>query len=204
MNTSQAKTTSAPAVPDEAGISHVPSEFLAPLLAFYRPGAAPAPEFHALRAESVPQPYRKLLDHTRDMTGSLAAFHRQPIRLRVLDVRRDGDTLTRRVVLVLSHSGEIVEFGASRTNLGLLDENARAEVLAGNVPLGAILTGFAVPFVSTPTTLFSMTCDAVIGAAISCPPGTRLYGRCNSITTPGGLNISSVVEVLPLLDHSRH
>lgn len=204
MNTSQAKTTSAPAVPDEAGITRVPSELLAPLLAFYGQGEAPVPEFHALRAEAVPQPYRELLDHTRDMTGSLAAFHRQPIRLRVLDVRRDGDTLTRRVMLVLSHGGEIVEFGASRTNLGLVGEIVRAEVLAGKVPLGAILTGFAVPFVSTPTTFFVVACDAAISAAIASPPGTRLYGRCNSITTPGGQNISSVVEVLPLLDHPRH
>lgn len=181
----------------------VPASALAPLAAFYAESRLPMPAFHRLDGDALPEPCRSLLHHTRDMTGTLAAFHRQPINLRVLNETHTDTVLTRRVVLVRAGDEAIVEFGASRTILASLGADARAAVLAGKIPLGAVLTSMSLRFISTPTAFFTVACDSAISSALGVPAGTTLHGRCNALTTADGVEISSVVEILPLMPPPR-
>lgn len=168
-----------------------------PLAAFYRSLNRQPPVFRTLAPDQLPQPARDLLVHDRDMTGTLAQFHRQPIHLRVLEKRLNGDELTRRVVLVRADSGAIVEYGASRTRLSVLGDEARRAVLEGHTPLGGVLTQFKIAFVSSPSAYFEVDADESIREAMTPQSATRLYGRCNALTAQDGREISAVVEILP-------
>ena len=79
----------------------------------HAPGETP-PSFDAVAGPELPEPYRGLLVHERDMTSTLEAFVGQPLVLRVLRVHRSADCLHREVVLVGASDGTMAEFGAIR------------------------------------------------------------------------------------------
>src|SRR5215831_9800067 len=96
-----------------SGIARIfPQDFqlLYPLDTFYSLIEAPLPEVWAISGEEVPEPYRTLLVHKRDMTPTLEAHHGDQIELRVLDRHLDGNAYSRLVDLTLIGSGTVVEF----------------------------------------------------------------------------------------------
>ena len=62
-------------------------------------GGSIAPEitFKSVEPRQMPEPCRSLLVHSRDMTGTLAAFWGGPLILRPIRVRREGNELYRQV-----------------------------------------------------------------------------------------------------------
>src|SRR5438309_1401373 len=74
---------------------------LFPLDEFYALSGRPLPPAAQLKGEEVPEPYRQLLVHDRDMTPTLEAFHGDRIHLRVLERRIEEHALWRQVVLTL-------------------------------------------------------------------------------------------------------
>jgi chorismate-pyruvate lyase len=97
------------------------------------------PEFQVVAPEHVPQPYRDLLVHEHHMTVTVERFHGRPVELRVLSQRTQGHHYSRMILLALQGTGDVVQFGIVRIDLDRCSPVVRAEVLAGEKPLGRIL-----------------------------------------------------------------
>lgn len=147
---------------------------------------------------AMPEPYRSLLVHERDMTSTLEAFHGEALGLRVLAKQLTRDSLRRRVVLEGVDSGRGVEFGAIRIHLGGFEGEALEAVRSGEQPLGTILGRFGADYRSRPAGFFSIRADAAIAGALRRPlVGRTLYGRRNRLTWADGSPLADVVEILP-------
>lgn len=172
---------------------------LFPLDQFYADAGRPLPAHESLPAESLPEPQRVLLAHTRDMTPTLEAFHGDAIGIDVLSRHRQGDFLLREVVLRLDDDGRPVEFGANRISLQRFSVEARWMILQGRLPLGRILKEHAIPHTTAPLRFFSLRADDFIRGALGLKDGPTLFGRCARIFDPQGHPLSEVVEILPPL-----
>jgi hypothetical protein len=173
-------------------------KLLALLEGFYRgmPGQTPS-EAEMLRAEEIPEPYRRLLVHRRDMTSTLSDYHGEELRLRVIERTLTDDWLARHVVLEGGQSRRPVEYGASRTNLGILDEPVRHQILQGRVPLGGVLNQHGIEYGSCPGAFFRVPSNDLIERLFELRQTEGLFGRCNCLTDAAGQTISEVIEILP-------
>ena len=174
------------------------SENLAPLADRYAAAGLPLPRVTSIAGAKVPQPYRRLLVHRRDMSSTLERFHGGPIRVRPLSRSRVGDLYRREVVLKTIESGKPVEFGAISIHLDALPPAARRLVLAAKQPLGEILHRCRVAYTSRPTAFFRIRADATIRRALGMKRSATLYGRCNRMRDGRGRPIAEIVEILPV------
>lgn len=171
-------------------------EFLAPLVFFYGIGSA-RPRVTFIPSAELPEHERWLLDHDIDMTPRLRAGHGCEIDLDVHARARIGDYLVRASVLNRRSDGKPVEFGAIGIHLDLLPEPARAQVVEGRVPFGAILENHGVPHSSHPRGFFRIAVDARLAELLGATSGQILFGRCNELRHGSGRVLADVVEVLP-------
>ena len=170
---------------------------LNPLRACYEAAKLPFPLVGWLPAEALPQPYRSLLVHERDMTSTLESHHQARLHLRVLRSSRDQDSYTREVVLLLDGTDAPVEFGAIHIRLAAFDPPTQALILQERRPLGAILEQRGLPYSSRPTAFFRVLSDAVINEALGLVSQRELYGRCNALNDSHGRVLAEIVEILP-------
>jgi chorismate-pyruvate lyase len=170
---------------------------LYPLDVFYARAGWALPAVRPVSGEEVPEPYRQLLVHERDMTPTLEAFHRERIHLRVLARQEDEDALWRQVVLTLDDSHRPVEFGAIVIRLRHFPPAAREEILEGRRPLGSILHGYRMEHQSCPMLFLCVTSDGVMNQALHLTEPRPLYGRRNLIRDAGGNELADIVEILP-------
>jgi hypothetical protein len=156
-----------------------------------------------IQSKQLPQPYHNLLVHERDMTSTLAGFHKEPIALQVLEQRvLDGEVL-RHVVLRGKRSGKPLEYGASRIRLDTLDAAARAEVLRGEEPFGGILNAVGLQYRSCPGGFLRIRPHWRIVEALQLAGEETngwLFGRCNCLSRPGVGTLAEVVEILPVTE----
>lgn len=157
---------------------------------------AAMPDASFVSALEVPEPYRKLLDHRNDMTRTLEQYHGEAIHLRILEAHEEGDTLYRLVLLVTA-SGRIVEFGAIRINLTVFSGETRAEVSSGRKPLGGILNDRGIGYRGRLAGLLSLHADQRFRELLHLENDPLLYGRRNRLETLTGELIAEVVEILP-------
>ncbi|HCN29495.1 MAG TPA: hypothetical protein DIT64_12245 [Verrucomicrobiales bacterium] len=176
--------------------AHSHEDILAPLVFFYGIGSA-RPRVTFIQPEELPDHERWLLDHDMDMTPRLREGHGSEIDLDVHARARIGDYLVRASVLNRRSDGKPVEFGAIGIHLDLLPEAARAQVIEGRVPFGAILENHAVPHSSHPRGFFRIAVDARLAELLGATSGQILFGRCNELRHGGGRVLADVVEVLP-------
>jgi chorismate-pyruvate lyase len=87
----------------------------------------------------VPEPYHGLLVHEHHMTVTVEAHHGSLVDVRILDNRIDETSYARKILLALQSTGKIVQFGIVRIRLEYCSPAVRAEILAGQTPLGRIL-----------------------------------------------------------------
>jgi len=151
-------------------------------------------------AGEMPQPYRDLLVHQKDMTGTLSHFFGQSLHLKVLEKSLRNGVLARRVLLVLDGRGLPVEYGAIRIHLAHYPESARESILEGKQPLGGILNGMKIPYRSRPRRFIQIQQSDILKHVFHPAKAECLYGRCNLLTTPQGDTLAEIVEVLPPLD----
>jgi len=85
-----------------------------PLDEFYALSQLPLPLVKQVEAGDIPEPYRGLLVHDRDMTPTLERAHGGRIELRVLQHALRENLLSRQIVLALNGGEKAVVFGASR------------------------------------------------------------------------------------------
>lgn len=194
------KTTSSSTAESVSPLSTLNSQLsaaLAPLTRWYAAAGLIAPETRILAGVEMPEPYRQLLVHERDMTSTLESFHGGRIQLRVLGTAREGNRYRREVVLELEGSSKPVEFGATHLRLDALPPEAQRLVLEARRPFGAILRDLAIPYTSRPKAYFSVESDATMAAELRFTGLPTLFGRCNAISDPAGRVIGDIVEILP-------
>lgn len=175
-----------------------PAELLRPLERFLLREVRPIPVVHPIRGHDMPEPYRRLLVGDHDMTPTLEAYYRESIHLRVLDRCIEHETLSRLVVLTTDQTGRAVEFGAIDIHLRLFPSDAREAVLGCHMPLGSVLSHFAVPHLSHPSAFLRVEpLDFIRDALCIDEEPVSLYGRRNALTTPTGEVLADILEILP-------
>jgi chorismate-pyruvate lyase len=170
---------------------------LKPLQDFYEAADHPMPAVRFIPGDELPQPYRNLLVHDKDMTSTLQRFHDEGIRVHVLDTRKSGSLYEREVLLVTRDTNKTVEFGAIEIALDPFPAGAQREILRAETPLGAILQSFRIEYKSAPRAFFEIVSDAPMNAALKLPETRILYGRCNELTSNEGRILAEIVEILP-------
>lgn len=174
-----------------------PSELLRPLLPLHAATGQVLPSVEVISGGDMPEPYRTLLVHNRDMTRTLESHHGAPIRLRLLSTRRDGEVYRRTVALVTEAEGKVVEFGATEAHLERIPEPWRGLIVEGRLPLGGILNRSGIPYQSRPSAYFRTRGDTVIRSALGVSGEPWLYGRRNTLSDAEGLPLAEIVEILP-------
>ena len=127
-------------------------------LAYTRAGLEP-PAATPIAPDEIPQPYRSLLVHQRDMTLTLEAHFGGRVVLRPLSTFISGPWYYRRVLLAQEYSGRPVEMGAIRMKLAALPRKVQAEIRRNQVPLGRILRDGGVDFTSVPREFFAVDAE---------------------------------------------
>ena len=175
----------------------MPSPELDPLAEAYSSRGLRLPAIQRVEGSLIPQPYRDLLVHDRDMTPTLEAFHGEPIRLRVVSRESASGILFREVVLVSTESARPVEFGAIRIRLDGFGTSARDLILEGLIPLGTILKRENISHRSDPQRYLRVEPDRVVAQALQLESRVPLYGRQNLISGKDGRVLAEMVEILP-------
>lgn len=178
------------------------TDLLYPLSAFMCDASGGVFSAEILEAHELPQPYRALLAHDRDMTGTLEVYFDQAMELRVHVKRVEGDSLYRQVTLYGRDDGQPKEFGAIHIDLGCFDGPTRDLVVACGVPLGRVLREHGVAYVSNPSAFLRVKPDEGIQRALNTSE-SLLYGRKNELTTPDNRAIAQIIEILPPLAANR-
>lgn len=168
-----------------------------PLDEFYLRQGRPLPAFRVITGDDMPEPYRSLLVHERDMTRTLEQFHGSPIHLRVISSYREGDAYWRESVLELNGSGQPVEFGAIKIQLAALPEECRRLILAEYLPFGGILNDAGVRYTSRPSAFLRFEADGFMAESFGLTKGGHLYGRQNTLRNEAGNVLAEIVEILP-------
>jgi chorismate-pyruvate lyase len=172
-----------------------------PLNEFYRMSGLPLPSVTRVEGSDVPEPYRTLLVHQRDMTPTLAEAYGRSIHLRLIRKELRDEVYSRQIILETEGSGEVVLFGAIEIHLAHFPALARELVLEGKQPLGSILESHGVPHASRPEAYFRVASDAVIERALRLSAPHVLYGRRNVLWNASGHALAHVVEILPPSGH---
>ena len=173
------------------------SDLLQPLREIYGDGDVSLPRLEIVDGSRIPEPYRGLLVHDRDMTRTLEAHHGDTIRLRTITSTLLHGIYRRMVALELERSGSPVEFGATRVHLERFPEPWRGLILAGERPLGGILNAWGIAYRSRPSAFFSTDGDERIRAALGLGAPVTLYGRRNTLSDPEGRPLADILEILP-------
>jgi chorismate-pyruvate lyase len=177
--------------------SRASAEEAYPLDEYYARHRVAMPLIKRVEAEGVPEPYRGLLVHDRDMTSRLEIFHKRKIHIRVVGRHTQGSEYFREVALELDGTRQPVEFGAIKIHLDLFSTEAREEILRELRPLGRILHTFEIAFTSRPSAYLRVAADAFIGGALGLQGKHVLYGRRNTLLDAWERPLAEIVEILP-------
>jgi chorismate-pyruvate lyase len=175
----------------------MPDSFAYPLTEFYFRTKLPLPRIEIIPGDAVPEPFRALLVHQKDMTPTLEEFHKSRIHLEILGSDPRGGYYFREVVLRLDHDESPAEFGANKIHLGAFPEEAQELILLEQVPLGRILKDCAVRHRTEAKHFLRVEPDELMARALELERPTPLYGRKAVISDLQGRPLSEIVEILP-------
>jgi chorismate-pyruvate lyase len=173
-----------------------------PLDEFYARSGLTLPPLDQVDGEAVPEPYKSLLVHERDMTSTLENFHQARIHLRLLSRDQRGSDYFREVALVLDGSDQPVEFGAIRIHLDRFPEHTRRKILEERLPLGRILNDGGIKYSSRPTAFLRIASDQLINDLLGLSGAHVLFGRRNTLLAQTGEPLAEIVEILPPIPRS--
>src|SRR2546423_11715089 len=168
-----------------------------PLDEFYGRRGLVLPPWEQIDGEAMPEPYKTLLVHQKDMTPTLENFHGRSVYLRVLGRERRGKEYFREVVLQLEGTEQPVEFGAIKINLDLFSATAEKKILQEQWPLGRILKDCAIPHASRPGAFLRIASDPLINNVLGLTGAQVLYGRRNTLFDADDRPLAEIVEILP-------
>src|SRR5204863_7154924 len=135
----------------------------------------PLPRVTRAEAHEIPEPYRSLLVHERDMTPTLEDAYQRSVQLRVLKYDLRENVLSRQIVLVPEGSTRAVVFGAIKIYLEHFPAEAKRLVLELKLPLGTILRTQRIAHFSRPDAFIQVTADPVINSALDLTGPAVLY-----------------------------
>ena len=178
---------------------NIGNEFTFPLDEFYNLSKRKLPVIKALDKLVIPEPYKSLLAHERDMTSTLGRFHADKIQLNVLNQHQQENEYYREVLLLTKSEQRPVEYGAIKIFLQKFPESARKAIVEATAPLGQLLHDYNINYLSKPKGFLVIECDSYIGDLLECKEQTRLFGRRNSLYEPNNhFKIAEIVEILPI------
>ena len=190
MNTATPATHNTPSRTD-AGLAH-------PLDEFCHLAKRALPLIEPVDGTAVPEPYRSLLVHERDMTSTLGQFHGDAVALKVLHRHNGGGAYYREVLLLAKRSQRPVEYGAIKIHLGQFPGPARNAITAATAPLGQLLHDHGIGHLSRPAGFLQVECDDHIGGLFDLETRPALYGRRNTLyDATGEHRLAEIVEILP-------
>lgn len=172
-------------------------DLLYPLNEFYAEAGLALPSATRINGREMPEPYRRLLVHDRDMTPTLEAAYDRKMNLRVLKYALDHEVFSRQIVLIPVGGETPVVFGAIKIYLDEFPTVARDLVLERKLPLGTILESQAIKHFSKPDGFFKVEADGSICDALQISRPARLYGRRNVLGNSTGRKLAQVLEILP-------
>ena len=172
-------------------------DLLYPLNEFYAEAGLAVPSAARINGREMPEPYRRLLVHDRDMTPTMEAAYDRKMNLRVLKYSLDHEVFSRQIVLVPEGGGTPVVFGAIKIYLDEFPTAARDLVLERKMPLGTILESQSIRHFSKPDGFFEVEADEAICKALEIDGPARLYGRRNVLGNSTGRKLAQVLEILP-------
>lgn len=175
-----------------------PASVLSPLAEYHLKVGRPLPRGQSVPSTEIPEPYRALLVHERDMTRTLEQFHGRRIHLEVLNRALGGDgTYWREVVLRLDGTNAPVEFGAIVIYLDRFPEPWRSRILEERLPLGALLNASGLVYFSKPSAYLQFECDGFVRQIFGLQGTPTLFGRRNTLRDASGQPLAEIVEILP-------
>jgi chorismate-pyruvate lyase len=179
-------------------------DLLYPLNEFYEQAGLALPSATRINGRDMPEPYRRLLVHDRDMTPTLEAAYDRKMTLRVLKYALDREVFSRQIILVPEGSDSPVVFGAIKIFLDEFPTAARDLVLERRLPLGTILESQAMKHFSRPDAFFEVEADSSMCRALGITAPARLYGRRNVLGNSTGRKLAQVLEILPPAPKGLH
>jgi chorismate-pyruvate lyase len=169
---------------------------LYPLDEFYELSRLPLPTVVPVEPNEIPELYRGLLVHDRDMTPTLERAHGGRIELRVLQYSVRENLLSRQIALTVNGGDQAVTFGAIKIYLERFPPAAQSLILEMKQPLGAILRSQEIAHSSRPSPYFRVEADATIRTALQLNGSATLYGRQNMLLDSAGNTLARVLEIL--------
>ena len=152
-------------------------------------------QFEWIEAQSLPEPYRGLLSHERDMTSTLSNFYGGQVELSVLGSEKIGENYRREVLL--SVAGRAVEYGVILVSLASFPKALQEQILEEKMPLGAILNSAGHPYVSAPRGFLKFSMSDWTSEIFASASSASLYGRYNTLANLDGSILASILEILP-------
>lgn len=96
-------------------------------------------QFDEVQPADMPELERKLLAHENHMTVTVESHHQSPVDVLVLDRNVTRSHYARKILLCKQSDHEVVQYGLMRVNYAHLAPEVRAEIEAGETPLGRVL-----------------------------------------------------------------
>lgn len=129
----------------------------------------------------TPEPYKQMLVHDHHMTVAMESYHRCAVDVRVLQRRLEGDTYSRKILLLKSGTNQVVQFGIVRFNLNFVTVEVRNEILAGQTPLGRVLINHNVLRHIDLGAILKVTAGPCLANHLQMSVGQTTYGRMATI-----------------------
>jgi len=166
--------------------AHAHHALVHPLDSFYARSGLTLPPLDSVEGEAVPEPFKRLLVHERDMTSTLESHYGRRVHLRLIGRQVAGNDYYREVLLVLDGNDKPVEFGAIHIHLEQFARPIRDLILEERLPLGRILNDNAIPYLSQPKAYLRLASDRTIDRLLHLRGAHILYGRRNTLSNPAG------------------
>lgn len=129
----------------------------------------------------VPEPYKRMLVHDQHMTVTMEAQYGGSVDVRILERRTDGDIYSRKILLLLSGSDRVVQFGIVRFDLQYVTAAVRADILRAQAPLGRVLIEHNVLRHIDLGAVLKITAGPALARYLQMPLGGETYGRLATI-----------------------
>jgi len=129
------------------------------------------------------------------MTVTVEEFYRSPVDVQVLDCRRNGNEYARKILLKTRDTGNVVQFGLVRINLGVCPPAVRDEIVEGKTPLGRVLIQHDMLRRIEPVAFLRVKLSEEMAGWFGVQAGTMSYGRLGVIYT-GDRPAVEVLEIL--------
>jgi hypothetical protein len=169
---------------------------------FYARAGIPFPQLTRLKGDELPQPYRRLLAHSRDMTPTLEQFYQRTLGITVIGRFLEERAYLREVTLNLDGENRPVEYGAIRIFLDHFPPRAQDIIREERCPLGKILELEGIPHVGWPQAFFRVAPDAHMASMLQLETPCVLYGRRNVLLDGERRLLAEVLEVLAPVPNS--